>query len=71
MVVDFVNSKALKYNGYIRDMNDTQIASLKVTTNSPIFVILNIIVCNNALKAKSNFFLNKAVSWISEGFAKV
>lgn len=69
MVVDFVNSKALKNNGYIQDMNDTQITSLKVTTNSLLF-FLNI-VCNNALEAKSNFFLNKAVSWISEGFAKV
>lgn len=52
-------------------MNDAQITSLKVTTNSPFFVFLNIVVCNNALRAKSNFFLNIAVSWISEGFAKI
>lgn len=37
MVVDFVNSKALKNNGYIQDMNDTQITSQKVTTNSLLF----------------------------------
>lgn len=55
MVVDFVNSKALKYNEYIQDMNDTQITSLKVTTNSPTFVFLNLVVCNNALKAKKQF----------------